>query len=125
MHTYNTRTLYAGRGRHRIVFIMPIAFHPVDFCHLSFCGFTVSRKAITVARVKEHTFFPCLRTCTLGQESTESHLKFVQNPVFEVTMVIDMDAFLGEVLEVLDPSKCKHSGRHLRAGLFYSHHPKG
>jgi hypothetical protein len=34
----------------------------------------------------------------------ESHMKRVQNPVFETTMVMDRDGFLHEMLEVLDHS---------------------
>lgn len=53
---------------------------------------------MTVGRVTRHTFFPRLCTCTLGQVNRVSHLKLVQNPVFELTVVMERDAFLGEML---------------------------
>lgn len=51
-----------------------------------------------------HTFSPCPWTCTLGQVNMESHMKLGQNPVFEMTTVMDRDGFLHEMLEVLDLS---------------------
>jgi hypothetical protein len=88
------------------VFSLPTAFHIVEFCHLSFCGFTISwcKKIMAVGMKTGYTFSPCLWTHTLGQVNMESHMKRVQNPVFETTMVMDRDGFLHEMLEVLDHS---------------------
>lgn len=89
-----------------IVFSMLIAFHTVEFCHLSFCHSSIPwcMSVMAVGMVTGHTFSSCPWTCTLGQVNMESHLKLVQNLVFEMTMVIDRDEFLDEMPEVLDLS---------------------
>lgn len=39
-----------------------------------------------------------------GSSDMESHRKLVQNPVFEMIIVMDRDGILDEMLEVLDLS---------------------
>lgn len=46
-----------------------------------------------------------------------SHLKLVQNPVFEIATVKERMHSWVRCFEVFDFSKGKQTGRHLRAGL--------
>lgn len=48
--------------------------------------------------------FPSFTDLHTGSSDMESHPKLVQNPVFEVIIVMDRDGILDEMLEVLDLS---------------------
>lgn len=73
---------------------------------------------MVVGKVTGNMFFSCLCICTLGQVTRVSHLKLVQNPMFEMAMVRERMHSWVRCFEVFDFSKYKQTGRHLREGLF-------